>query len=158
MNSCSACSTACSLLLANCAQFHPLAQTRRSLYDMFSLYCEEAQTPGQFRNDLRRIVNQGGLAGQCLVPDTVGTCCRSICNLRRKTCAASSTRVGGWAYFSGWLVLYRTAHRASSCKATAAVALPPVRQHCPWRLPRPPSFAPRCSQGAHQGRRHWPRD
>jgi hypothetical protein len=35
-------------------------QIRRSLYDMFSLYCEEAQTPGQFRTDLRRIISQGG--------------------------------------------------------------------------------------------------
>ncbi|KAL4428595.1 hypothetical protein ABPG77_008907 [Micractinium sp. CCAP 211/92] len=33
-------------------------QTRRSLYDMFSLYCEEAQQPGQFRSDLRRIITQ----------------------------------------------------------------------------------------------------
>lgn len=33
-------------------------QTRRALYDMFGLYCEEAQQPGQFRNDLRRIIAQ----------------------------------------------------------------------------------------------------
>ena len=37
---------------------------------MFSLYCEEAQTPGQFRNDLRRIVNQGeALAVVCSQPE-----------------------------------------------------------------------------------------
>ena len=42
---------------------HPHAmQIRRSLYDMFALYCEEAQTPGQFRTDLRRIITQGGWA------------------------------------------------------------------------------------------------
>ncbi|PSC67904.1 furry homolog-like [Micractinium conductrix] len=34
------------------------AQTRRALYDMFSLYCEEAQQPGQFRSDMRRIITQ----------------------------------------------------------------------------------------------------
>ncbi|KAL4434374.1 hypothetical protein ABPG75_000815 [Micractinium tetrahymenae] len=33
-------------------------QTRRALYDMFSLYCEEAQQPGQFRSDMRRIITQ----------------------------------------------------------------------------------------------------
>ncbi|KAI3439023.1 hypothetical protein D9Q98_001435 [Chlorella vulgaris] len=32
--------------------------TRRALYDLFGLYCEEAQTPGQFKNDLRRIIAQ----------------------------------------------------------------------------------------------------
>jgi len=34
-------------------------QTRRALYDMFSLYCEEAQQPDQYRTDLRRIIAQG---------------------------------------------------------------------------------------------------
>jgi hypothetical protein len=29
---------------------------------MFSLYCEEAQTPGQFKSDMRRIITQGGWA------------------------------------------------------------------------------------------------
>lgn len=45
------------------APHNPHPQTRRSLYDMFSLYCEEAQQPGQFRSDLRRIITQGGRGG-----------------------------------------------------------------------------------------------
>lgn len=30
---------------------------RRGLFDMFALYCEEGQAPGQFRSDLRRNVS-----------------------------------------------------------------------------------------------------
>lgn len=40
-------------------------QTRRALYDLFGLYCEEAQTPGQFKNDMRRIIAQGGSLNCC---------------------------------------------------------------------------------------------
>ena len=34
---------------------------------MFSLYCEEAQTPGQFKTDLRRIITQGRCSACCLL-------------------------------------------------------------------------------------------
>ena len=56
-----------------CMLSHHLVQTRRSLYDMFSLYCEEAQTPGQFKTDLRRIITQG----RCRPP----ACCSRVCAL-----------------------------------------------------------------------------
>ena len=47
----------CSMQLADAQPAAFPAQVRRGLFDMFSLYCEEGQAPGQFRNELRRNVS-----------------------------------------------------------------------------------------------------
>lgn len=64
LRACPACRRCLSRFARTCPACPLLArlQTRRALYDMFSLYCEEAQQPGQFRSDLRRIITQGQCA------------------------------------------------------------------------------------------------
>lgn len=112
-------------------------QTRRALYDMFSLYCEEAQQPGQFRSDLRRIIAQGeatrsGHALSCAVPPQQGggraACVRS---------ALPCQRCGRYCC---------TGEAAVQISVRPNPAQLPSPPHCPSLLPLPP-----CSQGTHQG-------
>ena len=73
---------------------------------MFSLYCEEAQQPGQFRSDMRRIITQGdrraGLGGGGVLPSLLhvaasmraggrlgahGRVCHALLELTQPLCA-----------------------------------------------------------------------
>lgn len=137
----------------------PHLQTRRSLYDMFSLYCEEAQTPGQFRNDLRRIVNQGEL-WPCLLMSRCLYCLQCVVGglaAPPRSCAGPSpcltvlNRPFQYAPTPVVLMLGPALQPRRASSTRAGLVRP--KQHagtCATRL----TCHPLCSQGAHQRREH----